>query len=254
MTRNIFYSLMILSLLGCSNKEKFILFNKADINQSKSSSSIKSTQFNDVSFEYKIVPNDRVSVIIYKHPELSPSTLGNRTSDRGILINSKGDIRLPLVKKIHLAGLTQTEAQEKIEEKFRKYIKSPDVYFEVLNKRAYVIGEVNRPGEIELMNEKLSLIQLLSKAGDLKDSANRQAIMILRSGKDRVNSEIVNLTDFNSLKTSNLMIKPNDIVYVLPNDMKAFNVKVGEANPIFNLISNMLSPFITVKVLSNWGN
>jgi len=253
MTRNIFYSLIVLSLLGCSNKEEFILFNKADINQSKSSNSIKSTQFNDVSFEYKIVPNDRVSIIIYKHPELSPSTIGNRTSDRGILINSKGDIRLPLVKKIHLAGLTQTEAQEKIEQEFKRYIKSPDVYFEVLNKRAYVIGEVNKPGEIELINEKLSLIQVLSKAGDLKDSANKQAIMILRSGKGRVNSEIVNLTDFNSLKSANLMIKPNDIVYVLPNNMKAFNVKVNEINPVFSLISNMLSPFITVKVLSSWG-
>jgi len=253
MTRNFFYSLIVLLLLGCSNKEEFILFNKADVNQSKPNNSIKSSQFNDVRFEYKIVPNDRVSIIIYKHPELSPSTLGNRTKDRGILINSKGYIRLPLVKKIYLAGLTQTEAQEKIEEKFRRYIKSPDVYFEVLNKRAYVIGEVNNPGEIELINEKLSLIQVLSKAGDLKDSANRQAIMILRSGKDRINSEIVNLTDFNSLKTANLIIKPNDIVYVLPNDMKAFNVKVGEANPIFNLISNMLSPFITVKILSNWN-
>jgi len=252
MTRNIFYSLIVLFMLGCSNKENFILFNKVDINQSKLNS-INSSQFDAVTFEYKIVPNDRVSIIIYKHPELSPSTLGNITSDRGILINSKGDIRLPLVKTIHLAGLTQTEAQEKIEQRFKRYIKSPDVYFEVLNKRAYVIGEVNNPGEVELINEKLTLIQLISKAGDFRDSANKQAIMILRSGKDRINSEIVNLTDFNSLKTANLMIKPNDIVYVLPNDMKAFNVKVDEINPVFRLISNMLSPFITVKVLSNWN-
>jgi len=239
-------------MLGCSNKENFILFNKVDINQSKLNS-INLSQFDTATFEYKIVPNDRVSIIIYKHPELSPSTLGNITSDRGILINSKGDIRLPLVKTIHLAGLTQTEAQEKIEQRFKRYIKSPDVYFEVLNKRAYVIGEVNNPGEVELINEKLTLIQLISKAGDFRDSANKQAIMILRSGKDRINSEIVNLTDFNSLKTANLMIKPNDIVYVLPKDMKAFNVKVDEINPVFRLISNILSPFITVKVLSNWN-
>jgi len=252
MTRNIFYSLIVLFMLGCSNKENFILFNKVDINQSKSNS-INLSQFDTATFEYKIVPNDRVSIIIYKHPELSPSTLGNITSDRGILINSKGDIRLPLVKTIHLAGLTQTEAQEKIEQRFKRYIKSPDVYFEVLNKRAYVIGEVNNPGEVELINEKLTLIQLISKAGDFRDSANKQAIMILRSGKDRINSEIVNLTDFNSLKTANLMIKPNDIVYVLPKDMKAFNVKVDEINPVFRLISNILSPFITVKVLSNWN-
>jgi hypothetical protein len=50
------------------------------------------------------------------------------------------------------------------------------------------------------------------------------------------------------------MIEPNDIVYVLPNTMKSFNAKVNEINPIFRLISNILSPFITIKVLSNaWG-
>jgi polysaccharide export outer membrane protein len=240
--------------MGCTNKEEFILFNKADdINQSKKEDYredyINSSEFDDVVFEYKIVPNDRVSVVIYKHPELSPSTI----ADKGILINSRGDIRLPLVKSIHIAGLTQTEAQERIENRFKRYIKSPDVYFEVLNKRAYVVGEVNNPGEIELINEKLTLIQVLAKAGDLKDTANKKAIMILRSGRDRVNSQIVNLIDFNSLKTANLMIKPNDIVYVLPNKMKTFNVKVNEINPIFRLISNVLSPFITIKVLSDWG-
>ncbi len=252
MVRSILYIFILLSMFGCTNKEDFILFNKAEVNNSNESN-ISFTQFNDVIFEYKIVPNDRVSIIIYRHPELSPSTLGSRTSDRGVLINSKGYIRLPLVKSIYLAGLTQTEAQEKIESAFSRYIKSPDVYFEVLNKRAYVIGEVNTPGEVELINEKLTLIQVLAKAGDLKDSANKRAIMILRSGKDRVNSEIVNLTDFNSLKTANLMIKPNDIVYVLPNDMKAFNVKVDEINPVFRLISNVLSPFITIRLLSDWG-
>jgi len=251
MIQYIFYFLLIVLLSGCSNKEEFILFNQAESNQSQKMS-METPKFNNIQFEYKIVPHDRVSLIIYKHPELSPTTLGNRTSDRGILINSKGEIRLPLVKSIHIAGLTQTEAQEKIEIAFKKYIKSPDIYFEVLNKRAYVIGEVNSPGEIELLNEKLNLIQILAKAGDLKDTANKKSIMILRSGEDKINSQIVNLTDFNSLKTANLMIKPQDIVYVLPNDMKVFNSKVGEANPIFRLISNVLSPFITIKVLSNW--
>ena len=252
MLRTILYILIISTLIGCTTKENFVLFNKADLNQSKRQ--IDNQEFKNIKFEYKILPHDRVSLIVYQHPEFSISTLGNGTSDRGILVNSNGDIRLPLVKSIHIAGLTQTEAQEKIESAFRRYIKSPDIYFEVLNKRAYVVGEVNRPGEIKLDNEQLSLIQLLAKAGDLTDSANRRAIMILKSGEDRVNSQIVDLTNFNSLKNANLMIKPNDIVYVLPNDMKPFNVGVDEINPIFRLISNALSPFITIKLLKNWSN
>ena len=252
MFRTILYILIISIFIGCTAKENFVLFNKANLNQSKRQ--IENQEFKNIKFEYKVVPHDRVSIIVYQHPEFSISTLGNGTSDRGILVNSNGDIRLPLVKSIHIAGLTQTEAQEKIENAFRRYIKSPDIYFEVLNKRAYIVGEVNRPGEIKLDNEQLSLIQALAKAGDLTDSANRKAIMILKSGEDRVNSQIVDLTDFNSLKSANLMIRPNDIIYVLPNDMKPFNIGVDEANPIFRLIGNALSPFITIKLLKDWSN
>ena len=196
-------------MFGCSSKigdsrDEFVLFSKAKWSKADSTNNVKPIdskkvdskknlkqsfftppEFNNVKFKYKIVPNDRASIIVYKHPELSSTTLSSRSSDRGILINSEGDIKLPLVKSIHLEGLSQTEAQEKIENAFKKYLKSPDIYFEILNKRAYVIGEVNSPGEIELLNEKLPLLQIISKAGDLKDSADKSKIMILRSGKNK---------------------------------------------------------------------
>jgi len=290
MFKVIFYFFLIFLMFGCSSKfstikDEYVLFSKADdwskakgmnkvvVGDSKKEKIVvkkdlkvekgskKSTlnfleppKFDNIEFRYKIVSHDRASLIVYKHPELSSTTLSGRATDRGLLINADGDIKIPLIKSIHVEGLTQTEAQNKIENAFKKYLKSPDIYFEILNKRAYIIGEVNSPGEIELVNEKLTLLQLISKAGDLKDSADKTKIMILRNGKNKINSEIVNLVDFNSLKTANLMIKPNDIVYVLPNDMKIFNKKVDEVNPIVRLIGSMLSPFITLKVLSSWGN
>ncbi len=275
MFRIVIYFFLIFLLFGCSSKindsrDEFVLFSKSkwskadsrnkerpihakkvDLKEKSKQSFFTPPKFNNVKFKYKIVPNDRASIIVYKHPELSSTTLSGRSSDRGILIDSEGYIKLPLVKSIHLEGLSQTEAQGKIEDAFKKYLKSPDIYFEILNKRAYVIGEVNSPGEIELLNEKLPLLQIISKAGDLKDSSDKTKIMILRSGKNKINSEIVNLVDFNSLKMANLMIKPNDIVYVLPNDMKIFNKRVNEISPLFSVISSILSPFITLKILSN---
>lgn len=250
MYKNVIYLLLLINFLGCTTKDDFILFNKVDINQSKESI-IKTNQFNDVQFEYKITPHDRVAIIVYQHPEFSTSSLINRAQDKGLLINSNGDIRLPLIKSIHIAGLTQTQATEKIENAFMRYIKSPDIYLEVLNKKAYVVGEVNRPGEIELSNERLTLLQIISKAGDLKNTADKTAIMILKSGGKKIKSQLVDLTDINSLKMANLMIEPNDIIYVLPNKMKVFNTKVDEVDPIFRLIGHVLSPFVSIKYLSN---
>ncbi len=246
--RYILFLMLTLLILGCTNKKEFVLFNKVDSNQTRKSHEIQ--EFTNMRFEYKIMPHDRVSIIIYQHPEFSTASRENRSSDKGILVNSHGDIRLPLVKSVHISGLTQTEALETIESKFTRYLKSPDIYLEVLNKRAYVIGEVRRPGEVSLPNEKLTLLQAISKSGDFTDTANRKAILVLRNMGNKMTKDVVDLTDVNSLTMSNLTIRPNDIVYVVPNDMKVFNMNVNEIDPLFKLIGHVLSPFITIKYLS----
>jgi len=244
--KHILLIIAIIAFSACSSKDDYILFNKAQNGQKKQTIEVK-----NIEFEYKIQPYDRVSIIVYKHPEFSSTAIGNTQQERGILVNSKGFLRLPLIRKIHIAGLSQTQAEDKIASKYRTYLKHPDIQLEVINKRAYVVGEVNRPGEIPLPNERITLLQILAKAGDLTNSANRSSILIIKNGQmSKVHTKIVNLTDANALATANLMIEPNDIVYVMPNGMKAFNNKVNEISPIFQLISNVLQPFVNVKVLT----
>jgi len=238
--------ILILIFTGCSSKNDYVLFNQAPKAQSN-----QVLQSRNIQFEYKILPHDRISIIVYKHPELSTSNPNSIQLDKGLLVNSQGYIRLPLVKKIKIAGLSQTEAEDRLSNAFRTYLKHPDIQIEVLNKRAYIVGEVNKPGEIPLDNERLTLLQTLALAGDLTNQANRHSILIFKSGDTQnVRTRVVNLTDRNSLLTANLMIEPNDIVYVMPNDMKAFNTKVEEVSPIFSLIGSVLSPFVSVKFLS----
>jgi len=244
------YILLIFTIIAfsaCSSKDDYVLFNKAQKGQE-----VHTTEVKNVAFEYKIQPYDRVSIIVYKHPEFSSTTIGNTQQERGILVNSKGFIRLPLIRKVHIAGLSQTQAEDKIVSKYKTYLKHPDIQLEVINKRAYVIGEVNRPGEIPLPNERITLLQILAKAGDLTDAANRSSILIIKNGQmSKVHTKVVNLTDIHAIATANLMIEPNDIVYVMPNGMKAFNTKVNEIAPVFRLIGNILQPFVNVKFLTN---
>ena len=246
------YLLLLFTLLAfsaCGLKNDYVLFNQAQKNQNN-----QVLQSSNIKFEYKILPHDRISVIVYKHPELSTKNMNNTNTqeETGLLVNSEGYLRLPLIRKIKISGLTQTEAEEKITAAFRTYLKTPNVQLEVLNKRVYVIGEVNRPGEIKLINERLTLLQALASAGDLTVNANRRSILVFKSGDaKRVRTRVVNLTDINSLMTANLMVEPNDIIYVVPNNMQIFNNKVNEISPIFNLVSNALSPFVTLRVLSN---
>ncbi len=113
-----------------------------------------------------------------------------------------------------------------------------------------MLGEVRNPGPVELRNDQIPLLQLLSVAGDLTLSADKNAIVVLKNYGDRVQTKVISLVDKNSIRSANLMVRPNDIVYVVPKDAGLFNYKVNEINPIFRLISDALTPFLTIKVLS----
>ncbi len=244
---------------GCSLKDEFILFNQTTSIQEgtkpENQNKIVETRLDLAQFEYKIRPHDRVSIMTYQHPELSTNTMQQGVGARdglgqGLLVNSAGVIRLPLIENVKIAGLTQTQARLKIENQFRDYLKKPSVQLEVMNKRAYVLGEVNQPGPIALVNEQIPLLQLIAIAGDLTRGANRQSIVILKNQGDKVETKVVNLTDINSIKSANQMIHPNDVVYVMPKGITVFNNKVNEVNPIFQLIANALTPFLTIRILT----
>jgi len=258
MKRSIFYILIILNLTACTTKDEFVLFSQTDAlketNNPQNQNQTTITRIDNGKFEYKIQPHDRISIHTYKHPELSTTANQVGTTNglgAGILVNSRGVIRLPLINDVKIAGLTQPQAQRKIENRLREYLNHPSVQLEVLNKRAYVLGEVNHPGPIELRNEQIPLLQLLSIAGDLTNGANRNSIMIMKNRGDKIETKIVSLTDANSIRVANQMIRPNDIIYVVPKGMRIFNNKIDEINPIFQLISNALTPFLTIRLLTN---
>jgi polysaccharide export outer membrane protein len=241
---------MGLILAGCSSKENYILFNKTKVVTPDANQSV--TKVRNVRYEYKIMPHDRISITMYNHPELGTSSVQSQKQDtRGILVNSRGFIRLPLVKSIHIAGLTQTAAQKKIEKAYTKYLEDAEVYLEVLNKRAYVLGEVKTPGIVPLLNENLSLLQLIASAGGMTDSANRKAVVILRNRRSKIITKTIDLTGMNSLRVANLMIYPNDVVYVTPNNMKAVNSDIKDYTPGFDLLGKILTPISNLKYLTD---
>ena len=232
---------------GCSVKKDYILFNQSEI--LKKNTTRTSTIHKNVKFEYKIVPHDRISLVVYQHPDLSTATSMTAAQEKGMLVDSEGVISLPLLEDVYIAGLTQKEAAHEIEQGYDRYLNYSKVRLEVLNKRAYVIGEVKNPGEFPLENEQLTLLQAIAQAGDFTDTANRKQILVIRALQNGAETFMIDLTDINSITHASLMIHPNDIVYILPTNMKAINTNIASISPIFGLINNILSTFLTLDYL-----
>jgi len=165
-------------LQGCGDKSHYILLQSTNKNRHNEPSMKQS-------YEYIILPQDRLKIAIYRNPELTSETssgasqLGQDMQDTGVLVDTKGYISLPLINHIKVAGLTQSAAAKLITQRYKRYLKIPTVYVEVLNKRVYVIGEVNKPGPVKIDREKVTLLEALAFAGDLTDAAIRDNILIL---------------------------------------------------------------------------
>ena len=252
MKKNIYIPLIIslLTLQGCNFKNDSVLFNKTKILEQSKEKNKETTSnsliHNNIKFEYKIVPHDRISLLVYRHPDLSTTE-----QPKGILVDSEGIVSLPLVEDIKISGLIQKEAALKIQHAYDNYLNYSKVRLEVLNKRAYIIGEVKKPGPFSLSNEQTTLLQAIAISGDFTSSANRQKILLIRAEQNNATTSLIDLTNKDSLLYANLMIRPNDIIYVLPTKMKSINSNIAAITPIFQLIANVLSPFVSLTYLKN---
>jgi len=228
---------VVLLLSGCATKEDFLLFQE---NTAKTSPVYEKP----VQIEYKIAPRDKLSIQVYKHPEMGSST------GLGLSVSADGTLSLPLVGRIKVGGLTKEEASQLLQEKYSHYLKEPQVNVDLLNQRIYVIGEVNRPGIVPLTNETMTLVEAIAQAGDFNVYGERTSIKVLRGDHSNPAVSTVDMTKLASLNTSDLMLHSGDVVYVEPNSMRATNVNINEYLPTLQLINSLLTPFVNIKYLT----
>lgn len=242
---------VVFLLSGCASNSEYKLL-QTDKYIAQQSQNVVSGR----SLEYSILPQDRLEIALYKDPAQDSvgqvNELGQSMKQKGILVNVAGYISLPLIGKIKVAGLTQTQAADRITHQYKKYLNTPSVYVEVLNKRIFVLGEVKSPGVIKIDKEKMTLFEAIAFAGDLTDSAVRNNIIILsNSPKNGMQMRSVDLTNFDSMKYASLMLRPNDIVYVQPDNWKEFRVASDNLTSPFETVTKIAAPFVTIKYLKN---
>jgi polysaccharide export outer membrane protein len=138
----------------------------------------------------------------------------------GYMVDKDGAISLPLVGKIVVAGLDTKEATDLITEKLEKYLVNPVVNVRMLNYNVSVMGEVNRPSVYTIPNERISLPEVLSLAGDLTIYARRNNVLVIRENNGKREFGRVDLTKRDLFDSPYYYLQPNDVVYVEPGKGK----------------------------------
>lgn len=156
-------------------------------------------------------------------PQLSAGKSMGGNQALAYTLDSQGTIDFPVLGRIALGGMTRKEAAEYIQDRLtaRKLVSDPIVTVEYVNLGINVLGEVNKPGHIDITKDRLTLIDALAYAGDLTINGCRENVMVNRQ-TDGVNQVyFVDLTDMQAtLQSPVYHLQQNDLVYVSPNKKK----------------------------------
>ena len=174
--------------------------------------------------------------------EASAASIHSPESDKfaGYLVDSDGKIELPLVGKISVAGLTTSEAQDSVRARAAMYYKEPIVNIRIANFTVTILGEVTRPGQYVVPNERMTIIDALGLAGDLTIYGRRENVMLIRETNGEKNFIRYNLNHTDIFKGSNFYLRQNDVIYVEPAKNKVAATDVTTVRNI-SLITSITS-------------
>ncbi|MCF2519166.1 polysaccharide biosynthesis/export family protein [Dyadobacter sp. CY351] len=138
----------------------------------------------------------------------------------GYLVRNDGFVELPMIGKVAVEGLETEAAADMVRTKLNRYLKEPSVIIHNLNFKVSVLGEVNRPAVYNIPNEKITLPEVLSLAGDLTIYGKRDNIMIVREENGKREYVRVDLTSRDIFNSPFYYMHKNDLVYIEPTKAK----------------------------------
>lgn len=215
--------------------------------------------------QIRIQPFDRLTIVVNsKDPELAVpfnaassynalSLMGNNTySSTGSLqirtVDEQGTLDMPVIGRLKVEGLTRSELANLISSKIIEggYIKDPTVNIQFADMKISVLGEVLRPGQYAITNDKISILDALAMAGDMTVYGVRTDVAVMRELNGVRTIEYLDLTSKEIFNSPAFYIQQNDIIYVKPNRYKA---QAGEISQNRNFYLSLVSTAISVTTL-----
>ncbi|MBQ2439224.1 MAG: polysaccharide biosynthesis/export family protein [Paludibacteraceae bacterium] len=169
---------------------------------------------------------DPEAVIPYNLPTISyesptSSNVPTASSFQYYTVDEQGYIDFPILGKLRVVGMRQSEVISLIESKLQGQVVDPIVTMRFLNARVTVLGEVKHPGTYTLNNGRMTLLEALGIAGDLTQYANRSNVLITRENNGIIEFARLDLRNEEIFTSPYFYLQQNDVVYVEPNQARS---------------------------------
>ena len=163
----------------------------------------------------RISEGDLLQLEVFQAPEMS-------TKER---VMASGEIFLPLIGAIKVAGLTQEEAEQLITRRLAEnYLQNPQVNLfveESASQKITVVGDLNQPGVFPLKGS-MTLMEAIAQARGVKNTAKDEAVIFRKTERDGMRGYIIDLDSVQEGTTPDPLLVGGDTIHVAQSGTLVF--------------------------------
>lgn len=246
--------LLIFSMLACTPYKRIKYL------QSKKDAPTDSIYKNEFATNYVVQPSDLLFIKIIGLDDKTALFFNTNTHSlnyenikfrlyfESYLVNDSGNVTIPILGNIKVAGHTIQEISKIIDTEIKKYLITGTAIVRLSNNQVTILGEVQRPGIYDIYLDKINFFQAIGMAGDMTINANIKKILLIRnSGKDSKTTNYINITERKFLESEFMYLLPGDIIYIEPVRAKQYAANPFSIQTILSSITTLLLLYSVLK-------
>lgn len=248
----VIYTGIVLSLLilinSCTSRKHLAYLNTIEKDPTEREYSLQTLDHRlnvgDIIYVKIMSSNTDISTLFnpsdYGFNSYSQNSTSSASFLKGFMIDSDGNINLPIIKTIRIAGMTVAEAEHKVQQVVDENLNNTTLIFKLLSFNVNIMGEVRDPGTKEIYQARLNIFEALARAGDIRETGDKKNILILRTIGDTIITYTVDLTDDSILSSDKMVILPNDIIIVQPLRLQSFRMNLPAISVLFSAATTLM--------------
>jgi polysaccharide biosynthesis/export protein len=196
--------------------------------------------------QYILAPNDQLYFRLFTNEgerlidPISPTAMQQQRGEQTYLIEFDGMVKLPILGRTKLSGMTLREAEKFLETEYTVFFNRPFVKLQVTNHRVTIFpgGRGGASSVIYLENTNTNIFEALAMAGGIADGrANR--IKVIRGSLSDPQVFLIDLSTLEGVKNADMIIQANDIIYVEPRERVPQRI-LENVTPYLSLVTTAL--------------
>jgi polysaccharide export outer membrane protein len=212
-------------------------------------------------YEYKISPNDILSFTIYSNdgfklidltafsPSNNPPGASSAQSGNLYSVEADGNVKLPVLGRKKLVGLTIREAEQMLEESYSAFYVKPFIVAKIINRKVILFpGSTGDAKIIELKDNNTTLVDVIAFAGGISEDGKAKKVKLIRDVNKKHEVYLIDLSTIKGINDAFIVLQANDIIYIEPRK-RVSKKAMQELLPLLSLLSTTILSFTLIHNL-----